>query len=977
MDRPDPAPADPAGPPIVLPPHPPEPAAVGFPVLATAAPVAGALVLWMVTGSAISLAFAALGPLVAMASVLDARRQARRARRRGAAERAARLEAVRAEIVERHAEERLAAWRRAPSARHRAEASAADWRETAPSAVVVGCGGVASALRVDGTAVDAADRELVAFAARLEDAPVLAPAGLGIGIVGPPPLARAVARGMLLQLAHRCRPDVVGLEVPDGAEWSWARRLPHHGSGGERVIRVVDDAERRATDRSRPGRTLGAVAIGAAGAAIAVAEEPASLPPGLATIVHVAGHGAATVDRRGFGGARNAVVPELIGVAEASAWADRMHAAAAREGFAVHTALPTRVDLDDLVQPGGVHGSRAGLRAHVGVHGGGPLELDLVAGGPHAIVAGTTGSGKSEFLLAWLAALAAAHPPDRVAFLLVDFKGGAAFEPLRGLPHVTGIVTDLDESEAERAMLSLRAELRRRESVLRAEQVRDVIELGPDADLARLVIVVDEFQAMVERFPDLGAVIADIAARGRSLGVHLVLASQRPNGVVREQVTANCSIRVSLRVMQRADSIAVVGTEAAAAIRPDIPGRGIIDVGDGVPVAFQSARVGAGALARLRAAHAGVAPARRPWVDPLPASLPPRELDRAAASARLEPGSLAIGLVDVPERQRHDVLAWAPAVDGHLLVLGAPGSGRTTALAAVARAAARQDPPSTIVRLDGPRSGRWDTLHAVLARVDRPEPGPGLLFLVDDLDTGFRDWPDEHRHAAIAALEVVLRDGRRAGVVVAAAAGPAHRLAAGIREAFGRQLLLRHPSRADLVHAGGSGELWRAQEPPGAGQWDAHRAQVVHAPPMPAERHPAPEPLEVGGGLYAVVSAAPRADVTALRESGFDALPLEPVGDQAVRAMIARQGEDSTVARFVVGDVDAWSVNWSFAALVREEATVVVHGGPREHRVFQAGRGLPPLLDDGATQCVVTAPRELPRRAGWPPRPAQLKPSAE
>ncbi|GAA4368300.1 FtsK/SpoIIIE domain-containing protein [Agromyces bauzanensis] len=967
MDRPDHDPAEPTGPPIVLPPHPPEPAAAGFPLLATVAPVAGALVLWVVTGSAISLAFAALGPLVAVASVLDGRRQARRARSRAAAERAVRLEEVRAEVAERHAEERVAAWRRMPSARRLAEASAPDWRATTPGAVVVGRGGVASGLRVDGTAIDAADRELVAFAGRLEDAPVQAPAGLGLGIVGPPPLARAAARGMLLQLAHRCRPDVVGLELPEGEEWSWARQLPHHGSGGDRVIRVVDNAGSPVADRSSPRRTGGAVALGAAGAAVAVAEEAASLPPGLATVVHVAGPGAATVDRRGFGGARNAVVPELVGMVEASGWADRMRAAAVREGYAVVAALPTEVDFDGLVQPAGVFGSRAGLLVHVGVHAGGPLELDLVAGGPHAIVAGTTGSGKSEFLLAWLAALAATHPPDRVAFLLVDFKGGAAFEPLHGLPHVTGIVTDLDELEAERAVLSLRAELRRRESVLRAEQARDVVELGPDADLARLVIVIDEFQAMVERFPDLGAVIADIAARGRSLGVHLVLASQRPNGVVREQVTSNCSIRVSLRVMQRGDSHAVVGTEAAASIRPDTPGRGIVDVGDGVPVAFQSARVGAGALARLRARYAGVAPARRPWLDPLSANLQPGELDLAAASARLEPGSLAIGLVDVPDRQRYDVLAWTPAVDGHLLVLGAPGSGRTTALAAVARAAERRDPAS-LVRLDGPRSRRWDTLQAVLGRVERSEPGTRLLLIVDDLDTGFREWPDEHRHAAIAALEVVLRDGRQAGVHVAAAASLAHRLGAGIREAFGRQLFLRHPSRADLVHAGGTGELWRAHEPPGSGQWDAHRAQVVHAPPLPAERLPDPEPLDIDEGLYAVVSAAPRADLSTLREAGLDAQLLEPIGHPAVRAVTAGDGVGPTGARVVVGDADAWAANWSLAAAVREEATVVVHGGPREHRVFQAGPGLPPLLDDSATQCVVTGPAAGPLRAGWPPR---------
>ncbi|WP_448809478.1 FtsK/SpoIIIE domain-containing protein [Agromyces bauzanensis] len=963
MDRSDPVLA---GPPILLPPHPAEPAAAGIPALATVAPVVGALVLWLVTGSAISLAFAALGPLVAVASVLDARRQARRIRRRGAAERAERLDATRTEIVERHSAERAASWRRRPSARGLVDGSgAALWREDAPGVVVVGRGPVASVLRVDGTPVDVVDRELVEFAARLEEAPVLAPAGSGIGIVGPRPLALAVARAVLVQLAHACRPGSVGLAVPDGAAWSWARNLPHHGSAGERVIRVVDAAGLRAgPGRETAGSTGRWPDAATSHALVVVADATAALPPGLATIVRVDGHATATVDRAGAGGAQTTVAPGLLGAAEAAAWAERLRAVAAREGFG-GDGLPSEVDLDDLGQPAEPPGSRASLRVRVGRGHGRDIELDLVTGGPHAIVAGTTGSGKSEFLLAWLAALATSHPPERVAFLLVDFKGGAAFEPLRGLPHVAGIVTDLDEAQAERAVLSLRAELRHRESVLRVERARDLVELGPDVDLPRLVIVVDEFQSMVERFPDLGPVIADIAARGRSLGVHLVLASQRPNGVVREQVIANCSIRVSLRVIQRADSVAVVGTEAAASIRPDTPGRGVVDVGDGAPVLFQSARVDARSLAHLRDAHADRAPSRRPWMDPLPPQLPPRELDRAEASASLAPGSLALGLVDVPERQRYDVVAWSPGADGNLLVLGAPGSGRSTALAAVARAAARRHPPLPVVRLDGPRSRRWDTLHAVLERVRRAE-GEEMLFLVDDLDTGFRDWPDEHRQAALAAVEAILRDGRRAGVVVAAAAGSPHRLGAGIRESFGRQLLLRHATRADLVHAGGAGDLWRAQDPPGAGQWGGHRVQVVGVPATGSAPPPAPPRVEVGrGGPCAVVSASPRADASELREAGFETFLLEPVGDATVRAALARPPGGS--GRVVIGDADAWAANWSLAAIVREEATLVVHGGAREHRVFGAGR-TPPLLDDDAAQCLVTAPGRAPRRSAWPPR---------
>jgi DNA segregation ATPase FtsK/SpoIIIE, S-DNA-T family len=968
MDRSEPSQPVPVGLPIILPPHPPEPAAPGFPVLATVAPIAGALVLWMVTGSAISLAFAALGPLVAVASVFDGRRQARRARRLGVAERNDRLEAVRAEITERHGAERMAAWRDSPSARQLVDRTgASDWRDAAPGPVVLGRGAVPSGVRVDGTPVDAVDRELLERAGRLDDAPVRAPVDGGIGIVGPLPLARASARAVLVQLAHRCRPGLVEVAVPEGEPWSWATALPHHRAGGDRLIRVVDDGQ------GGGGRERVAdVAVGASDrvdsrvAVIAVAEAHAALPPGLGTILIVESHARAMFERRDAGFARSTIVPELLGASEASNSAVRMHRAAAREGVGGAAALPTRVDLDSLPQPHIASASRASLRVAVGLRHGGPLDIDLAADGPHAIVAGTTGSGKSEFLLAWIAALAASQSPRRVAFLLVDFKGGAAFAPVRDLPHVTGIVTDLDESEAERAVLSLRAELRHRESVLRSEGVRDIIELGDDADLARLVIVIDEFQAMVERFPELGAVIADIAARGRSLGVHLVLASQRPNGVVREQVTANCAIRVSLRVMQRADSIAVVGTDAAASIRPDAPGRAVIDTGDGAPVVFQSARVDERSLTRLRRMHADAAPARRPWVDPLPARLAPHELDRIVASVELDTGSLPIGLLDEPERQRHGIVAWSPAHDGHLLILGAPGSGRSTALAAVARAAASRQPTPALVALTGPSSRQWDTMQAMLARVSRP--GLPALLLIDDLDARFRDWPDEHRHAALAALEVILREGRRRGVAVVATAGQAHRFGQGIRDSFARLLLLRHPTRSDLAHAGGSAALWREQDPPGSGQWLGHRVQVVDAPTVEAPPHTSIGALDLGDvGLCAVVSTSPKGDAAALAQAGLPTLSLDPVGDTVVRGALAERSPGDSVRRIVVGDADAWASNWSIAALMREEATIVVHGGPREYRALVADRALPPLLDDPTRQCWVIHPRGRPERAAWPP----------
>lgn len=943
--------------PLALPPHPPERAAPGFPWLASVAPLAGAAVLWAVTGSLLSLAFAALGPLVAVASLLDARRQGRRARRRDSAERTTRLAELRASIADRHAVERAGAWRRVVPARDIVDGPRPfDWRTGRTAPVVLGRGSAASAVRVDGVPVDHADRGVLELAARLDDAPVLAEVDRGIGVVGTGPFTAALARALVVQVAYGGHPAQVGISVPPGAAWAWTAALPHLEVPA--ALRVVDasDGSPAPADPERAGM-----------ATIAVVPSEDQLPPGLETIVVVEGHRRATVERRGDGSGGTPIVPDLLGVAEAGDWVARVRSAAIREGIGGVSAIPDRVPFDGLDQPEAPVGSRATLRVAVGRSAAGRLDLDLVVHGPHAIVAGTTGSGKSEFLLAWLAALARRHPPDRVAFLLVDFKGGAAFEPIRGLPHVTGIVTDLDEPEAERAVQSLRAELRHRETVLLGEGVRDLADLPEQVVLPRLVIVVDEFQAMLERFPELGSVVADVAARGRSLGVHLVLASQRPNGVVREQVSSNCSIRVSLRVRQRADSLAVVGTEAAAAIRPDTPGRAVVDLGDASPVLFQSAMVDPAALERLRRSTSGLAPARRPWVDPLPARVPPEALDGMAAATdavAADPAArgdvLPVGLVDEPDRQRHGVAVWTPAADGHLLVVGEPGSGRSTALAATVLAAASR---RAIIRIDGPASTQWDALCAAndLERGSRP-----ALVLVDDLDVRFRDWPEDHRLAALRMVEALLRQGRERGVAVAASAGSAHRIPSGLRELFGTTILLRHPTRSDVVQAGGSGSLWRADDPPGAGQWRGRRVQLADAPPLPAAAEVRSPPLRLDrAGVSALVTATPRSDVALLRAIGHRAVLLEPALDPAARAELVAVG-DAGGRIVVVGDADAWAANWALAAVVREDATIVVHGGPREHRVLSTGSGLPPLLDDPVAQCWVQLPGAASTRCTWP-----------
>ena len=174
-----------------------------------------------------------------------------------------------------------------------------------------------------------------------------------------------------------------------------------------------------------------------------------------------------------------------------------------------------------------------------------------------------------------------------MSFVLVDYKGGAAFRDCERLPHTVGTVTDLDGHLTERALRSLGAELRRRESVLRSFGCKDLDDYDAAAPagsppMPRLVLVVDEFATLVEELPDFVGGLVGIAQRGRSLGVHLVLATQRPGGVVSADIRANTSLRIALRVTDPAESSDVVDVRDAADIGRAHPGRAVVRVGPGV-----------------------------------------------------------------------------------------------------------------------------------------------------------------------------------------------------------------------------------------------------------------------------------------------------------------------------------------------------------------------------------------------------------
>ena len=246
------------------------------------------------------------------------------------------------------------------------------------------------------------------------------------------------------------------------------------------------------------------------------------------------------------------------------------------------------------------------LAAVVGQGPEGPAEIDLRVHGPHALVGGTTGAGKSEFLQSWIMSLAATISPDRLTFLLVDYKGGAAFAECVDLPHTVGLVTDLSPHLVRRALTSLRAELRYREELLAEHGAKDLITMEKRGDAAAppaLVIVIDEFAALASEVPEFVDGVIDVAQRGRSLGLHLILATQRPAGVIKDNLRANTNLRVALRMADEADSTDVIGVKDAAFFDAETPGRGAVKSGAGRLSNFQTGYLGGRSIDEVAAAR--------------------------------------------------------------------------------------------------------------------------------------------------------------------------------------------------------------------------------------------------------------------------------------------------------------------------------------------------------------------------------------
>jgi S-DNA-T family DNA segregation ATPase FtsK/SpoIIIE len=405
------------------------------------------------------------------------------------------------------------------------------------------------------------------------------------------------------------------------------------------------------------------------------------------------------------------------------------------------------------------------IAAVVGQGAEGPVEIDLRVHGPHALVGGTTGAGKSEFLQSWIMSLAANVSPDRLTFLLVDYKGGAAFAECVDLPHTVGLVTDLSPHLVRRALTSLRAELRYREELLVEHGAKDLITMEKRGDAAAppvLVIVIDEFAALASEVPEFVDGVIDVAQRGRSLGLHLIMATQRPAGVIKENLRANTNLRVALRMADEADSADVIGVKDAAFFDAETPGRGAVKSGAGRISHFQTGYLGGRSVDEMAASRleirdlgfvegdvwdipdgtsiatrksvrrsqtvrdierlrdgviaaaeiAGLARPRKPWLEMLPTLLSLDELDAmrsrrgSSALTTLEPGVL-IGMRDQPDAQRQEPVLIDLDDAGNIAIYGASGTGKTSALLAFAASISKSaaELPAHIYAIDAAGGG--------------------------------------------------------------------------------------------------------------------------------------------------------------------------------------------------------------------------------------------------------------------------------
>ncbi|GMA36478.1 hypothetical protein GCM10025876_26820 [Demequina litorisediminis] len=577
---------------------------------------------------------------------------------------------------------------------------------------------------------------------------------------------------------------------------------------------------------------------------------------------------------------------------------------AARRLAGAHTppALPRAVTWADLPSPAPPPPSRRRrtVRATLGMGKDGPVLLDLDDDGPHVLVAGTTGAGKSVALETLIMSLAHDSGPEDLAIALIDFKGGAGLAGCRDLPHVCGTLSDLDGSLAGRALEGVAAELRARKQAL-AEQDLTSMHAWEERGGAppRLLIVIDEYQEITALLPDFIPEMARLAAQGRSLGLHLVMATQRPAGAVTPAVRANIGATLALRVASEGESRDLLGTADAAEIPRDCPGRAVLLTG-GTLTPLQTASPHAHttpAVApvgtppatprllshRVRQRWAHNNPPQPLWLPPLP---PHFEVPRTQQG---EPWVAA--LVDLPRERRQETLTWDPR-DGALVVVGPRRDDRAGVWRAVAAQAARDGLATVVVPQDPREAAR------TLALAGRRD----VLVVMDEADTVLAALGAADDGAAADAWQERLARGLP--TVIACTAAAPSRLARGA----GLVLLLGPIAPAAATTWGATRDATLPEAPGRAwamGQGRAVEAQLAHAPAAESRPLVTPLPRRHEGPAWGV--------------GGDDACPWSPPSGPTVVVGPAGRWRSAVAA-----SIGAHATESETGALAPSEASVVL-----------------------------------------------------
>ena len=413
---------------------------------------------------------------------------------------------------------------------------------------------------------------------------------------------------------------------------------------------------------------------------------------------------------------------------------------------------------------------------------------DLVSCGPHAVVWGATGSGKSVAVVSLISSLVNHYSPKDLALVVIDFKGGAGLAPLRAAPHTIGWVTDLDPGKSQRVMLGLRTEMVTRETILATAEVSDLSQLAKDVEMPRLLVVVDEVGWLLTNHPEWVDVLADVLARGRSLGIHVVLSTQRVSGVLTRTMMANIALRLCGVVrdeQELSEWMPGVRQELASGAPRMKPGEVVMSAGDAYPeqqeVGILTPTVGSESPGTWRV-----------WVDDLPTFHPWT--------------STSFGLVECVETQTHREASYRPG-DGSVLIVGDGRSGRTTASYAVGGLY------ESVWLASSHAAETWLALHTL--------SGTNTAVVIDDVDVLLQGAGGEGEAFLLDALESF-----RGTLILSVK--PEHRVSRTIAR-FAPHTVLLSISKSEQA------ALWNARSTtiPGRGIWRGDCVQIGCDAPEP------------------------------------------------------------------------------------------------------------------------------------------------